>query len=182
MPSDSGKRLELLHPTPDQICLGDIATGLSLECRFGNQLPTHYSVAQHSVLVAKMMERDELPERIQAAGLMHDASEAYLGDLPGPLKVLPEFAFYRNLEAAWQATILAKYGLYGGAVKYADRIRKYDRWALYLEAHAMKKRISEWESLQGVEVPIHHEFEHPVGHEYARVAFLRECERLGIKD
>jgi len=65
-----------------------------------------YSIAQHSVLVA-----NHLPPSLKRWGLLHDASEAYLCDLPTPLKRLPEFAPYREAEQAWLMCIAARYEL-----------------------------------------------------------------------
>ena len=88
----SGRRVALLNPSPAQIVIGDIAHGLAHQCRFNGQTNKFYSVAQHSVLVASI-----LPRELRLAGLLHDASEAYLGDIVQPLKeLLPE---YQTIEA-----------------------------------------------------------------------------------
>lgn len=68
---------------PDDIALPDIAAGLAHTCRFGGHCRQYYSVAHHSLHVAS-----ELPDgapRLRAIGLLHDAAEAYLGDIPRPL-------------------------------------------------------------------------------------------------
>jgi len=79
----SGRRVALLNPSPSQIVIGDIAHGLAHQCRFNGQTSKFYSVAQHSVLVASI-----LPRELRLAGLLHDASETYLGDVVQPLKEL----------------------------------------------------------------------------------------------
>ena len=74
-------------PNPDDIRIEDIAHALSNQCRFAGHAREFYSVAEHSVHVSQLC----LPEHA-LWGLLHDASEAYLVDLPRPLKLLPEFA------------------------------------------------------------------------------------------
>ena len=61
----------------------DIAHGLAFQCRFNGQTGTFYSVAQHSLMVMSLV-----PEELQFAALLHDAAEAYLGDMVKPLKNL----------------------------------------------------------------------------------------------
>lgn len=77
----SGKAFDLWDPQPDQIDITDIAHALSLQCRFNGHCRQFYSVAQHSVLVARL-----LPEPLRLYGLLHDAAEAYIGDIVRPLK------------------------------------------------------------------------------------------------
>ena len=72
----------------DAISIEDIAHGLAYQCRFNGQTNQFYSVAQHSLMVAALV-----PPAYQRAALLHDAAEAYLGDMVKPLKVLlPAFA------------------------------------------------------------------------------------------
>lgn len=78
----SGEPFDVLNPDPAAVRLGDIAAGLAHTCRFGGQCQQFYSVATHSLLVSR--EFDD-PRR-QTLGLLHDAAEAYVGDVPRPLK------------------------------------------------------------------------------------------------
>jgi hypothetical protein len=85
--TNSGKSFDLMQLDPDSICIEDIAHGLSNTARFAGQLNGFLSVAQHSVWVMSYTS----PEN-QLAALLHDASEAYLGDMPSPLKeLMPDF-------------------------------------------------------------------------------------------
>jgi hypothetical protein len=94
-----------LDPRADEIHLVDIVQALSNTCRFGGHCE-FYSVAQHSVLVSERCDaRDAL------WGLLHDASEAYLGDIPGPIKRSSIFDRYRQIEASLQRVIVGKFGL-----------------------------------------------------------------------
>lgn len=86
----TGRVVDLAAPTPDMIDIEDIAHALSLLCRYNGHVEYHYSVAQHSCLVHDLLLG--FPREIAFAGLMHDAAEAYVGDMGSPLKkMLPEF-------------------------------------------------------------------------------------------
>lgn len=93
----------------------DIAHALSMQCRYGGHTTKHYSVAEHSVLVALRVWQlarthgASLEQTVRAAraGLLHDASEAFLVDIPRPWKYTPAFEGYRRCERVVQ-TILEK--------------------------------------------------------------------------
>lgn len=74
----SGIYMNVFEPTLEMICIEDIAHALSMQPRFGGHLPKFYSVAQHSVNVAL--------QSYTLQSLMHDAAEAYLMDIPSPIK------------------------------------------------------------------------------------------------
>ena len=97
---------EPLQPVPDQIRIEDIAHALSMICRFGGHSRDFYSVAEHSLLVSYACDpKDAL------AGLLHDAAEAYVGDLIRPIKHLPQLYAYREAEDRLLAMILHREGL-----------------------------------------------------------------------
>lgn len=113
----SGKRFDLLNPTPDMICLTDLAKSLSNICRFNGHCE-FYSVAQHSVLVSQACPKED-----QFWGLLHDQSEAYYNDISSPLKSTPHFRRYKELEHKLEKIIFEKFGLFGErptSVKVAD--------------------------------------------------------------
>lgn len=88
----TGNRFYPLDPRIEQIDIEDIAHGLAFQCRFNGQTNEFYSVAQHSLLVAS-----QVPQELRLAALLHDAAEAYLGDMVKPLKVLmPDFSILEN--------------------------------------------------------------------------------------
>jgi hypothetical protein len=126
--TSSGKLVNLHQPTEDMIDVQDIANALSKICRFGGHSSLFYSVAQHSVLVSAMCA--DLPKE----GLMHDASEAYLGDVIKPLKIILGAA-YANLETNFEAILSGKYGL---ALDKGTKsiIKRFDIRALELEHRA----------------------------------------------
>jgi len=78
----TGLKFHYLDPSPDEIRIEDIAHALSLKCRFLGHCRLFYSVAEHSYRVA-----ERLPDELKLSGLLHDAAEAYLPDIPRPIKV-----------------------------------------------------------------------------------------------
>ena len=114
----SGKHFNYLDIQQDDIVIEDIATALSHICRFAGHLPEFYSVGQHSVLTSHLV-----PQEFALEALLHDAAEAYLQDIPSPLKrLLPD---YQVIEARVDAAIRQKFGLpteQHPTVKYADLV------------------------------------------------------------
>jgi hypothetical protein len=103
------------------ITLQDIAHSLAMQCRYTGHTAWHYSIAQHSILVSQLatrwaaqggVERRDL-RKYAAAGLMHDAAEAYVGDVSRPLKHLLRSTSdaYDRIEGAVEAMIERRFGL-----------------------------------------------------------------------
>lgn len=122
--AQSGKLINILNPTAEMILLADIASGLANVCRFGGQIPEHYSVAEHTVLVYHLC-----PTELKPAALLHDASEAYLGDVIKPLKNLLGAA-YTDIEDRFTNVIFEKYGV---PLFHLAQIKDYDMLALEIE-------------------------------------------------
>jgi 5'-deoxynucleotidase YfbR-like HD superfamily hydrolase len=112
----TGKQFYPLAPRHEDVDIIDIAHALSMQCRFNGHCRTFYSVAEHCVRVSQILEGDDAP-----AGLLHDAAEAYVGDLPRPVKgQLPAF---ERVEDQLLAVIFARFNLaypLSAAVKAAD--------------------------------------------------------------
>jgi hypothetical protein len=112
----SGIAFDLRNPQPAMLRLEDIIHSLSLMNRFNGAALFPYSVAQHSLHVAEL-----LPPELRLEGLLHDAAEAYIGDMVSPLKqVMPE---YKAVEARISAVVAEVFGLTypePAAVKQAD--------------------------------------------------------------
>jgi len=99
-----GNHFDIQNPDPATIDIRDIAHALSHLCRFTGHTRKFYSVAQHSVMVSRLV-----PKGLALEGLLHDASEAYLGDVSSPLKgLLPD---YQRLEKKVQLAIVQRFGL-----------------------------------------------------------------------
>ena len=102
----SGKHVHTLSPAPSEIDINDIARALSHICRFLGHTEVFYCVAQHSVLVSQLVPRADA-----LWGLLHDAAEAYLCDLPRPVKREPRMEIYRVAEDSLLACIALKFGM-----------------------------------------------------------------------
>lgn len=101
----TGKLFDPIHPDPSLICIEDIAHALSLLNRFCGHTTVPYTVGQHCIYVSNMVE-DPL---LRLPALLHDASEAYLQDIPRPIKYLPMMAPYREAEKVLEACIAEKF-------------------------------------------------------------------------
>lgn len=142
-----GRVIDLAAPKPEDIAIGDIAHALSHICRFGGHTRTFFSVAQHCVNVADLLRYTGL--RGQRAGLLHDAAEAYLGDVVTPLKRQPMIEpVYSVFEERFERAIFERFNvrdllLEGDSlwtsVKYADTL------ALHWEHRDLFPSSAEWE-------------------------------------
>ncbi len=97
----TGRRVDFLNPDPKQIDLGDMARALGGACRYVGGTTKHYSVAEHSCRISGLLRDKGAPLREILAGHFHDAPEAYMGDIPFPLKqAMPEAVrhWYRTVE------------------------------------------------------------------------------------
>jgi len=128
-----GRMFYPLAPSAEDVDIRDIAHALGAVNRFNGHTREPYSVAQHSILLSLQFEADG-PEMALFA-LLHDASEAYLGDVPRPLKQTPAFAPYREAEARLEAVIFGVFGLAALAQSTAAvaRLKAADRRMLRTE-------------------------------------------------
>ncbi|RMF02136.1 MAG: HD family hydrolase [Alphaproteobacteria bacterium] len=134
----SGRRLDLLDPSPLDIELEDIAHGLARVARWNGQtLGDHaFSVAQHSLLVERIARalRKDLPRKWRLAALLHDAPEYVIGDLISPFKAAVGLN-YKELEDRLLQAIHIRFGLPGQLPKTATAlIKRADKIAAYFEA------------------------------------------------
>lgn len=126
MQTASGRMFYPLDPRPDEIHIEDIAAALSRICRFGGHCRAFYSVAQHSVLVSEHSgPGDEL------WGLLHDASEAYLGDLIRPLKRQECMSSWRKAEAAVMSAVRVRFQLPGPRCGRCDGEGRYGPYGFW---------------------------------------------------
>ena len=103
----SGKKFWPVDPRVEDVRIEDIAHSLSQQCRFAGHTKRFYSVAQHSVMVARIV-----PVEDALWGLLHDASEAYLVDLPSPIKWASRLGEeYQAIELQLMGIITQRFGL-----------------------------------------------------------------------
>lgn len=136
----SGAWLDLLSPYACDFTIEDIAHGLALQCRYAGQCLDFYSVAEHSLLVSDIVQEDPL------AALLHDASEAFLGDITRPLKqMLPD---YRQIETEMQRAIAERFGI---SAQSSPAIKRADLRVLAAEqAQIMPAGTDEWAKRDGI--------------------------------
>lgn len=142
MATFTGKAFYPLAPDPEQIDIRDIAHALSMACRYGGHVKRFYSVAEHSVLISRAV-----PAPYALHGLLHDATEAYLGDMIRPLKkMMPE---YRAAEDLLEQVIMKKFSLgrvMPPIVKEMDLRIVQDERAVLMEPTSQP-----WTALDGIE-------------------------------
>ena len=138
----TGRHFNYQQPSPDDICIEDIAHALSQINRFCGHTQYPYSVAQHSVGVSYLV-----PPEFAFEALMHDAHEAYITDMMSPLKrLLPD---YQQVEADIEVMVRIKFGLpfkMSAAVKHADLVMLATEKEALLHPDA-----GEWPILRGIE-------------------------------
>jgi uncharacterized protein len=116
MQTFTGRQFWPLDPRADEVFIVDIAHALAHSCRYGGHCERFYSVAEHSVLCSRVV-----PPWDALAALLHDAAEAYVVDIPRPLK--PYLAGYKDIELRVWRAIAMRYGLdekLPASVKLAD--------------------------------------------------------------
>lgn len=132
----TGKAFNLSYITADQFDIVDIAHALSNLCRYTGHTKEFYSVAQHCVHAY-----DIAPKRLKKTALLHEVSEAYLGDISSPLKaLLPD---YRRLEDRIMLHASFKFNFFYG---FPEEIKEIDRRLLQTEKNQlMQKEPKAWD-------------------------------------
>lgn len=159
--TNSGIYMNVFNPTLDMICIEDIAHALSNMPRFGGHLPEFYSVGRHSIFCSRYVIKGK-----ELEALLHDASEAYLLDMPTPIK--RKLTNYKELENNLMSLIAEKFGF---AWPMDSDIKDVDRYALEFEwNHLMLKK------------PFDSEYEHvSMTNAEVKQAFLDRFEELMVE-
>lgn len=164
----SGAYFDLLAPETSAFTIGDIAHALSHLCRFTGHVHKFYSVAEHSWHCSTIV-----PPKLALHALMHDAAEAFIGDVAKPLKVL--LPGYREIEKRIEAAVLRRCGLdpeMPPEVKQADlqMLRSEQRWCM--------RSAEAWPGIDMLQPIVRPAFWEP---REARRRFLDRFEELGGK-
>lgn len=121
--------------SPADINAWDWSWGLSNQARFSGATPLHWSVLSHTGLVYTLAMKDmggQVNLIDQIALLLHDASEAYMVDLPSPIKQIPESKFFRDMEDDITRRLFSRFGIEMNLVNW-DLVHRYDLQALAVE-------------------------------------------------
>ena len=161
----TGHYFDFEEPHRSFISVVDIAHALSHLCRFTGHTRRFYSVAEHSVHVSHLV-----PPKDALAGLLHDAAEAYMGDVSRPLKsMLPQ---YKAIETRVEAAVLAHFGI---PATLPPSVKEADRAMLAVEQRQAMGNADAWPGVDGGHDRVTLAFWTP---EQAKSAFLARCEVL----
>lgn len=176
----TGGYFDMLNPDKvgnATVHLQTIARGLANICRYGGQVDGYYSVAEHSVILSKMV-----PEDLAREGLMHDCAEAILGDIRRPLK--RDFERFLEVEAELETVLAAQFGLQH---PWPDEVMDADNRIIWLEQRRVLDNADDW----GIEEPTPEQMERLAKHgrdgrmrklepDQAFAAFMVRAAELGL--
>ncbi len=169
----SGISFNLMEPDPDLIEIDDIAHALAYICRFTGHTRVFYSVAEHSVRTSLCAC---VPQEHALEALLHDAAEAYIGDVSSPLKA--QLHEYRNIEFRLEQAIRQRFGL---PPKHAPCVKQADLTMLATEKRdLMPMHADDWALLQNI-TPLAEAITAPLPAHIARWYFLDHFETLTNK-
>ena len=137
----TGRAFHFADFTTEDLCIEDIAHALSMECRYGGHCAWHYSVAQHSVHVHDALVDLGLDDLTLRQGLLHDSPEAYIKDIPRPLKETLGHGYKALDQAIWHA-ICRRYNM---PTVMAPIVKEVDlRLALDEKEYLLSSPDKEW--------------------------------------
>lgn len=171
----TGKTFCPLAPVWADINVADIAHALANQGRYSGHSRFRYSVAEHSVRVSELLEAWGAPRKVQFWGLLHDASEAYLVDLPTPLKVTARLGDpYREAERRLMRAVCKRFGL---PVDEPTSVRAADAVLLATEVRDLMHGDRDyWRKINALPLT---ERIRPWGDGVAEWEFLRRYQELG---
>lgn len=168
--TNTGRKFFFLEPKPEDFDIKEIAHALSLLCRFGGHCLEFYSVAEHSVRCAWTAEDWGLSRELQLEALLHDGTEAYLVDMPRPIKYCMKE--YMTIEEGIDKPLRQKFGL---PEKMSPEVKKIDNTLLMTERRdIMTPTDNIWTT---DDEPLPNKIR-PWSSEFSRLQFLKDFERL----
>lgn len=163
----SGRHFHFMVPRPQEVCILDIAYALSRTVRWGGHCDPSISVAQHCVMVSDLLKLVMAKPEVRLQGLLHDAAEAYIPDIPTPIK--PFLSDFKGIEARLDEAILGRFGIPG----------KMDPAVKSMDTESMRWEYRDLMSGDAIERTV---FAHPTLEvwtpEVAELNFLLEFDRL----
>lgn len=135
--ANSGVYVDVMQPVPGMFHIEDIAHALSMQPRFAGHLNVKYTVAQHCLEVVEWLRLNNHSKSTQLEGLMHDASEAYLIDVPSPIK--RHLFNYQDIERDVMEAIHEKFGIQPIKLSW-NAVHEADRYMLGREWHEFVMR------------------------------------------
>lgn len=165
----TGLKFDLCNPTAADVRLRDVAWSLSMLCRFTGHVLKFYSVAQHSVILSRLVA----PE-LALKALIHDGAEAYIGD--DNRKKKSYFGrIYANFEAKIEAAVAERFGV---SRPLLDKIKDYDDRLLVTEHAQLGTGSLEWDDPTVLPPPPFEFVIEPMGHVEAFEAFLDRFQEI----
>lgn len=147
----TGRAFHYADFRPSDICIEDIAHALSMECRYGGHTAWHYSVAQHSVHIYDVLSSIGQDPMTRKQGLLHDAPEAYIKDIPRPFKAFLGNGYSVINDSIWQC-ICMRYGI---GIDLPPIIKEVDlRLALDEKTELLCKGEKEWTGISAQFEPL----------------------------
>lgn len=189
MMTSTGKKFWPEDPRPEELDIVDIAHGLANQIRFGGQIKERYTVAQHSVHVLELVMLQEAKDKLHVvdwqalklAALLHDGAEAFLGDMPTPVKrALPD---YKRLEGLCMAAIESRWvGYVAPQERHIIKAADLDMLAVEARRFYGKVATADWNlSVPSDDATGIMEAEDVWGFDKARVLFLSQFHKLTQK-
>jgi hypothetical protein len=175
----TGLRFHAFNPKPDQISLVDIAHSLSKKGRFSDHCPVDYTVGEHSLHCYALLKLLGCDEQTQLIGLLHDASEAYLQDIPKPFKHFIDG--YSESEDIVQNAVYMKYLGFVPTEEQYKIVKMVDEIMLINEVEQLMPPDNDW-FLPQVDKMIHVDLKNTMNWEDTKVDFLITALELGAKD
>jgi hypothetical protein len=144
MQTFTGRQFFPVAPHAEDIDPADVAHALGMICRYGGHTTRFYSVAEHCVLMSRAVSEENA-----AWALLHDATEAYVGDMVRPLKHQPQMAPYREIEDRLMTVIAQRFGLVGDTIP--EEVHSVDTRILLDERATVLRPTGHQWSTDGVE-------------------------------
>ncbi len=163
----TGLKFYPFSPRAEDIDIEDIAHALSMNCRFNGHVKYYYSVAQHSVIVSNICEK-----QFAFSGLMHDSSESYISDIARPLKRMSSFNFYNEMEENILEVIYKKYKIR----PINDHIKHVDSRLTLTEGRDLMPNVSYWPMIKKYD-PYDFKIE-PWSQKHSKQLFLERFNKL----